>query len=468
MADLQGEILVTDEGIYGEDVVSGASEESDTTQIESSDDSALIGKSEAIVKMENNQSVYNLSDALSNNKAVLNVGLSMEFMQQQITDSLISVILIGLIIIVVGSLVGFFMARLLVRNLKRTIKGLDLLAIGDLSASFQMRSQDEFGKLDRVLMKFTQTLRTTVGETIQSIQEFTSITQTLNESSGSINESTQSVSERAHAIQAVLEKQRATVEKLEVTFEAFTQLLEDMAEKSVTVEGSNKAISMASDAGNLQLNQLVKAMDEVTKSFNEGTIRIEILSKNVDTITEITEVINNVAQQTNLLSLNAAIEAARAGEAGRGFGIVADEIKKLAEQVIISSTNINASIESMQAIVSLVATSNDHIAGKIDLQKTIVGETVKSFESIQSEVNVSVGHLGRLTRTIHEMKNNKGEITDQLHIVSSVSEEAALSGSSIIASVEEQKEKVNAYEEISHTINAISDRLQKGIEGFKL
>lgn len=470
MSDLNGEILVTDEGIYGEDAVSGASEdveEGETTQKDVSTKAQVQSASEMVVNI-GNEKVYNISETLSNGEAIINVGLSMESLNHEIKSALLSIILIGIVIVVIGSVAGLIIVRLLLKNLKRTIKSLDLLALGNLSASFQIRSKDEFGKLDSALLKFTESLRDTVGRTMKSIQEFETITQSLNDSTLAITDSNDSVRNQAHAIKGVLEKQLDTIEELESTFQGFSDLLTEMTDKANNVEQSNHEISHASKEGNKHLGELVSAMDQVITSFDIGTSRIADLGEKVDTITEITEVINNVAQQTNLLSLNAAIEAARAGEAGRGFGIVADEIKKLAEQVILSSTNINASIEAVQDIVVQVEQDNKTISKKIDHQKSIVEDTVHSFESIQSNVDRSVVHLDRLNESIQNMKNNKESILTQLRSVSDVAQEASESGASIIDSVEEQKEKVTDFETVATNINVISDTLREGVAGFTI
>lgn len=474
MSNLKGEILVTDEGIYGEDVVSGASEEvtedtaEDTTAQTDVSNELLAQNASGVVVNIGEEKVYNISETLSNGEAIINVGISMESLNHEIKSALTTILIIGIMIVVIGSLAGLIIVRLLLKNLRRTIKSLDLLALGNLSASFQIRSKDEFGRLDGALLKFTESLRETVGRTMDSIREFETITQSLNLSTLAVTQSNDSVRHQAHAIKGVLEKQLETIGELESTFQGFSNLLTEMTDKATNVDTSNKEISQASTEGNKHLGELVGAMDQVITSFDEGTTRIAYLGEKVDTITEITEVINSVAQQTNLLSLNAAIEAARAGEAGRGFGIVADEIKKLAEQVILSSTNINASIEAVQNIVMQVSQDNKTISQKISYQKSIVENTVQSFESIQSNVDRSVVHLDRLSESIQNMKDNKESIIMHLKSVSSVALEAAESGVSILDSVEEQKAKVTDFETVANNINTISENLREGVAGFTL
>lgn len=462
LSNPQGEILVTDEGIYGQDVISGASEDTSESEDEIASDADLV------VEVGDGQAVYNISEPLSNGSGILNVGLSLVAMEKQINSAILTILIVSVVIVLLVIVVGFFVSKVLVKNLKDTMANLDVLSLGDLSTNFQSRSRDEFGKLDQALMKFTETLRNTVGKTMEAIQEFKLITNSLDNSTKVITNSTTDVNQKAKDISLVLEKQLTSIESLQSTFDGFSHMLTDMIGKASDVNKSNQEIVVASNKGNQELLSLVAAMDEVTVSFDSGSERISKLHANVETITQITEVINTVAEQTNLLSLNAAIEAARAGEAGRGFGIVADEIKKLAEQVINSSKNIDSSIANMKEIVKEVTESNENIAEKINNQKAFIDNTVNSFDQIKVQVDGSIDKLQTLTVSFDQMDKSKSFIIDELKSVSNVAREAAMSGEGIQQSVNEQLTNVEDFKAVSASILGISEQLQDSIKSFKL
>lgn len=468
LSNMDGMLLVTDKEIYGIEAVSGASEDSEAEIVEEvagEDKAAMIN---GMIDYGDGISVYNISEELSNGTGILNVGLSLESMEVQIDKAFRTIIIFSVLSIIIVGILGFFISKVLVKSLKRTMENLGLMAHGDLSIRFQSKTQDEFGALDKALNTFTETLEKTVGKTVAAIHDFENITEALNGSTTGIGSSTEKVSESANDIVVIMNKQLSMIVSLQSTFNTFNVLLTEMMAKTSDVEESNHEIMSASAKGNNELQKLVEAMDEVTMTFEKGSEKISRLHLNVSTITDITSVINAVAEQTNLLALNAAIEAARAGESGRGFAIVADEIKKLAEQVIQSSKNINDSIDKMKDIVEDVSDNNDLIASKISNQKQYIGNTVDSFEEIQVQVDASVEELVNLTHYTGEMDSKRQSILDALEDVSGVSEDAMLAVKQIQLVIDDQQVKVVEFESINKSINETSVQLQESISSFKV
>lgn len=467
LSNLQGELLVTDEEVYGADAVSAATEEIENSSEESVTDDGSWSAENKIVAVKGMKSVYNISEPLRNQEGVLNVGLSLEVMGEQIQSSLQTIIFFGIGMMLIAIIAGVIFSRLLVKDLKRTMISLERLSAGDLETNFQSKSRDEFGKLAQALMMFSEKLRNTVGKTMTAIHEFDAITDSLNHSRDSISESTEDVNGQALLVSSILDKQLSTINTLETTFDEFSQLLSEMNHQAQKVDKSHGEILKVSERGNDQLIEVVEAMKDVTTSFATGSNRIKQLHENVEIIGQITEVINSVADQTNLLALNASIEAARAGEAGRGFAIVAGEIKKLAEQVIQSSQSINASILGMKEIVDEVAHSNQLIANKIDNQSGYMDKTVTSFENIRIEVEQSVKQLQQLSAFVKQMESEKVIIVTHLDSVASVAHEAERSGSEIQTAAKTQLEKVRDFAAVAQAINEISLTLQESISTFK-
>jgi methyl-accepting chemotaxis protein len=460
LSNPQGVILLTDMMIMSDaDAVSGATEEVDAGVAEADAD---------LVVTSGGAEVYNISEMLTSGKGILNVGLSLDSMNAQIARAVTIILIVGIAITIVVIIIGGLISKRLLRHLKKTMKGLDVLSTGDLTFGFQTKSKDEFGKLDHSLNHFVGALKQNVADTLSAIKEFEDITVSLNEATEEIRNSTSIVEGKSSDISKILTTQQKTIESLKETFQGFTQLLIAIENKSKDLESSTHEILNVSEVGNTHLENLVLAMGEVASTFEDGTVRIKTLNDNVDTITQITEVINSVAQQTNLLALNAAIEAARAGESGRGFAVVADEIKKLAEQVIHSSTNINDSIDSMKMIVDQVTESNDSIADKLGNQKGYIDSTVAAFSNIKDEVNSTSAQLEVLSESLFEIDASKDDIIDKLEHVAIVAASAADGGESIKNSIDEQLNVIDELETITSVINTISEQLQEGTSNFKV
>lgn len=460
ISDDEGNLLVTDEDVIGVDTVSSASMEESEGEDKPTDN--------VKVDVAGYEGVYNISETMERNNWILNLGLSLNSMYDEITKAMIKIAVVSLIFLCIIIGVGIAFSKFLMRGLKGTIQGLRELAEGDLTVQMDTTGKDEFGHLNRALVHFTSDLRVTLTDTVGAIREFEEITKTLGTTNGNISENSQNLSNSTEQIVEILENQRLTAEKLEDTFKSFEEMLDDMSVKTGTVKEGNQNILVVSETGNGHLSQLVDAMNDVTESFDVGTRHIEQLNTNVGVINEITEVINSVAQQTNLLALNAAIEAARAGESGRGFAIVAEEIKKLAEQVIRSSEDINQSTEQMKLVVHEVTNSNKSIAERINHQKDFIGNTVESFANIRQEVEHTTYQLTELIQHIQHIENSKDNIVADLEAVKGISQEAEEHGHHINTIVISEVDEVEALSRISSDISRLSTDLKESIQKFKI
>ncbi len=461
ISDSDGNLLVTDEEVLGVDAVSSASMEETEGATQASDTNVKVD-------VAGYEGVYNITEKMRENAWSLNLGLSLNSMYDEIADAMVTIALISLAFLVVIIGIGIIFSKVIVRGLKGTIHGLQELAKGDLTVQMNTNGKDEFGHLNRALEHFTSDLRRTLTDTVTAIQEFEKIANTLGETNKNINGSSKMLSDSTEQIMDILENQRQTTQNLEVTFRSFESMLDDMSRKTATVQDGNENIMKVSQTGNNHLSQLVDAMRDVTDSFDVGTKHIEQLNTNVSVITEITEVINSVAQQTNLLALNAAIEAARAGESGRGFAIVAEEIKKLAEQVIQSSEDINQSTEQMKFVVYEVTESNKGIAERIDHQKAFVDNTVESFTHIRDEVKHTTNQLTELMQHIRHIETSKNQIVQDLQDVHSISEQAESHGQQMNTIVITEVEEVETLSKISSSIFKLGKQLKENVRKFKI
>lgn len=311
-------------------------------------------------------------------------------------------------------------------------------------------------------------LRGSVANTKEAISEFEDISSQLSKSKEEIVASTNLVTNKSEMISEINTTQDMYMKDMYSSYENLDEQLNIVKQKVTDVTEKSKAILKASTDGNSQLSGLVKAMEEVTFGFEQGTAEIKNLNDNVVSITNITNVINEVAEQTNLLALNAAIEAARAGESGRGFAVVAEEIRKLAEQVISSSKGINTAIDSMKVTVESVTDRNNQIESKIDHQTSFIGETVSAFENIQNQVDLTQSQLALLISSIHEMDENKKQMLDKLDRVNHISSDGKAASDAIHESVMTQHEKVALFEKLSDDIVRVSSSLNDTVKGFKV
>lgn len=214
-------------------------------------------------------------------------------------------------------------------------------------------------------------------------------------------------------------------------------------------------------------NQSIKT-DENMKSFQKVSEVVKHLAKEIEEIEKILSTITTISEQTNLLALNAAIEAARAGEHGRGFAVVADEVRKLAEESAISTKEIAQILENINkdAEESVNQIEKSNLIAK-EQQEAVDGTSV-IFNQITKEVENVIDAIGGINESFKIIGDNTNSVSDKIQNVSAVSEENAAISEEVSASSEEQNATIQEIGATAEKLNELSANLKKIISTFKI
>lgn len=369
-------------------------------------------------------------------------------------------------VLLVSIIISILISRFISNNTAKLASGFKRAAEGDLTVVMDIKSKDEFGKLGNNFNLMMEKMRTlisnvkqssyTVGSTSDSILHMTK------ETNSAMNEVSQTIQEVAKGSQ----EQAMEIDKNSNLINDLAKALEDIYNSVVEV---NKLASDTEEQGNNGLKQVNILIDASRRnnmeSENVGRIISQVKTSS-DEINVITDTIEKIAEQTNLLALNAAIEAARAGESGRGFSVVADEIRKLAEQSSEATKNINKLILNMNDRTNEAVDAMEKAKEAVDEQISSVDSTKEIFDKIIEYVRKLDNKIVTIKDSTAQMDSKKNNIVENTQNISAVSEEISASTQEVSASTEEVTAITNTFVEHSQNLKELSSELIKLVDVF--
>ncbi len=378
--------------------------------------------------------------------------------------SVIAVILAA----VVSSLVGIIVSSRLGNAVQGISKGFEQAAHGDLTVTITTTRNDEIGTLSASANKMienTKRLLSKVSATADSLK--TSSDEIGVASEGLVTAST-NITSSVNEIRKGLEQQAEDSGDCLAAADKLTEKIEVVREnvKAIDTMATDADDSVKSGIGAVE-NLKIKANE--TSDVTRGVIvDIEELARETSSIGNIIATIDDIASQTNLLSLNASIEAARAGEAGRGFAVVAEEIRKLAEQSAVAAGEIGNIITSVTSKTTKTASAAKKAEEIVKQQEEAVVTTMTEFNVIGENVKTIANHLKDIGLQVEEMEKAKVNTLTAVEGISAVSEETAVSSTEVEnTAVAAQTAAQNLNDVIKDLRNA-ADSLTTELKGFKL
>lgn len=378
-----------------------------------------------------------------------------------------------LIIVIAASLVlsisiGLLMTRLITKPIKDIQALFTETEQGDFTVKGTYQSKDELGLLTASFNKMVAGVRSiieTVGETSHQVAS------SSQELSASADESTKASEYISTTIQELAVGSDQQVESVENS----RTVIKGMTEFAGRISSNAEKAAATADQTALMSLEGTKAIDKVSaqmKSINETVVSLseafKHLTERSNEIGNITEVITSIAEQTNLLALNAAIEAARAGEQGKGFAVVADEVRKLAEQSAQSAEQITRLITIIQNDTKQTMNSVISATGEVKEGLVVVHEAGGAFQKIENSITEVVTQINDVTNLVKNLTAGTSEIETAISGVKEVAETAAGSTQTVSAATQEQLASMEEIAAASQILAQNAEELQHLIQKFKI
>lgn len=351
---------------------------------------------------------------------------------------------VAIIIIIVGLTLSIALGLIITRSVNCGVKELaktaKKLANGELTSRVDWDSKDELGDVGRAFN--------------QMASEFSILISQVRQSADQVASAATKQATTAEKVSAISGNQTSQASIAASSIENLNLAVKEIAQKTVDVVSSaNQASSMANE-GQQVVNKAVVGIQQVATTVSESAQLMASLGHRSDQIGQIVNVIKDIAEQTNLLALNAAIEAARAGEQGRGFAVVADEVRKLAERTATATAEISQMISAIQSeTVNAVATMEK---GSIEVNDgvTLANQAGQSLQNINSSVKRVVEMIAQISEATRSQSETTNEITKRVEHIAEMAKENTSS--------------VDETTQASHDLQKLSADLQQVVSRFKL
>jgi methyl-accepting chemotaxis protein len=367
---------------------------------------------------------------------VSRVGITLENLHADTRSSVIW----SIVLCVAFSLAGVSVVYLIMRILQPLLSGIELVATGDLTVQLEQKTHDEVGHLIKSLNDLVVGLRSIV----EQVQEVTI----------AVSDQVARITNDASTMDQGMRQQIEQTSQVSSAVEEMTRTIVDNSRNASSTARTAKQAMQAAEQGGQVVEATVVGMKRIAEVVNKSAETVKALGTSSDQIGEIIEVIDDIADQTNLLALNAAIEAARAGEQGRGFAVVADEVRKLAERTTKATKEIAGMIKTIQADTT---------------------GAVSSMEEGTKEVANGIQLADRAGASLNEIVGMIQNLTDMVAQIAAASEEQSSASEQISKNAEAIStltvETAQGTQQIAHAaedLNRLTEDLQKIIGRFKL
>ena len=378
---------------------------------------------------------------------------------------------IVLVIAIIGIVGAGLISNTISRVLKSEITSLEYLAMGNLNVQIDKKNlqrKDEIGDLSRAIDTLKTDLRSVIGGISESTNLIISSSDSLEQTSHQTFENMDYVMQSVDTITtSAISQAKDTKSASDNITHMGNLIIETGSEADLLNKNADKML-IVSDKTTFAIDELKKISEEVGSSVNIIAELTEQTNESAKTIREAAEFISGIADETNLLSLNASIEAARAGEAGKGFAVVADEIQKLAVQSNEASSRIDKIVNTLIVDAEHVVDSMEQMKSVIGKQNEYIKSTEESVSEVMEEINESIEKIRNIEKRTQDLETARKEMMGMIAGLSDIADSNVVNTHETSKVINDVSDRFKKVEESAVNLRVTADILEQNMKNFKM
>ncbi|WP_289355545.1 methyl-accepting chemotaxis protein [Paenibacillus sp. S-12] len=387
----------------------------------------------------------------------------------QLTDaSTLTNVIIGIVSFLLCLFVGYITVNMIVKPLRQMQRLMEQAEQGDLTVRGTYESKDEIGVLMKDFNKMMEGLSSIMSTVHERSELLLHNSRLVSDNANETAQATEHIAASMEQIATGSQLQQTASEENAIALEEFARGIQSIVENTASVAELASHSALQAEQGNATIVDAMEQMKSINQSVHTTESAVEQLLDHSLQIEKIIDVITNIAGQTNLLALNASIEAARAGESGRGFSVVAGEVRKLAEQSSESAKQIAELISVMQNSTQETVNAMGYVRQEVASGMKVVAQAGQMFELIMALVQQVTGQVQETSAATEEMSAGTEEITASVDEMAKVATDASSAVQSVVAASEEQLASVETISASIEQLKQMAEELQMMVNRFRL